>query len=200
MKQKKWTIEDKIRIFILILSATLLFISFLFLQKAEHYQDLSMEEEQKLLEKSINFSLAATFLSFTSNLVFYIVKVNQANWIYRLPNSYRLRQVSKKEIILERPLQDAQEPVLPDCIAEFCHNDRYICLQTGIPRKKKKRAREEVSDVMHHAEYYIVDTEQNLTYGPFSRWNLLVECSALCVGELEDWIPTMPRPHFAESI
>ena len=49
-------------------------------------------------------------------------------------------------------------------------------------------------------EYYIVDTQKNRKFGPFTKGQFLWECRTSGVGELPDWIKTKPRPHHAEVL
>ena len=38
------------------------------------------------------------------------------------------------------------------------------------------------------------------TYGPYYPWNFQIECHALGIEEIGKWIPTKPRPEFADPI
>lgn len=130
-----------------------------------------------------------------------ILHIDREKWLYWLPNRYRIRKIEDEYIVLERVCGEITEQILPDCIAVFCRNERYVCVQTGIPGKKQRRKKDkDIPDTLDRTEYYILDTEAHQTYGPYYPWNFQIECHALGVGEIGKWIPTKPRPEFADPI
>lgn len=215
-ERKAWTREKKIKTLLIGISILLYVGSYFYYGIADSYFDKAYEflnlgnsaEFKTANEKAFNMNeiasrlrIIAAFLVLADGFIFHIDRVDRGKWLYWLPNRYRIRKIEDEYIVLERVCGETAEQILPDCIAVFCRNERYVCVQTGIPGKKQRRKKDkDIPDTLDRTEYYILDTEAHQTYGPYYPWNFQIECHALGIGKIGKWIPTKPRPEFADPI
>ncbi len=84
--------------------------------------------------------------------------------------------------------------VLGPYITEFCSNDSYI----GIKRLVIDEVSYSDVDVNEmdksNAAYYIVDTRDGAVMGPYTAEQYAMHLEQLHVGEMSDWIQTVPTP------
>ena len=173
-------------------SATAVTISDMPVRKLESWIDTTGSVLMRLfsLKKSINVVLVFSIL-----LIYLLNAVGcapgLADWSYALPNDYELEHINAEEIVLSR----RHSKVIGAFIEEFWYSERWI----GIKQIKKLR-KDNVntnSDTYQTQQYYLVDAENCLVYGPFSYTEYMDSCELLDVQTSIEWIKTVPKPEGA---
>lgn len=99
-------------------------------------------------------------------------------------------EVNKEAHVLNR--------IIGTYISEFCYNERYIAVKQL--EKPTDEQLENIQALYQEApDYYLVDTQTEAIYGPFTeKEDFERTCEEQNVGDLGEWIPTVPAPEGAE--
>lgn len=108
------------------------------------------------------------------------------NWHVVLPNDYEIVQISGQEIVLvDNAANGSTEFVVDSFVRSFCFNDSFVGISTKGPHAR---------DVW---KFYLVDTVQDIRYGPYTQEEFAAACDRYSVGDLGQWISTVPTPDIA---
>lgn len=120
-------------------------------------------------------------------------QVNNNDWSYALPNDYEIWHINSREIVCgKKNTENSILYVVSKYITEFCYNDSFVCLKrVDVP----ENIYQEID--MTAPDYYIVDTVENETYGPFDKEQYQRKIDKLTITGLSSWIKTTPRPNEA---
>lgn len=120
------------------------------------------------------------------------------DWGYELPNGYEISRVNSNCVVLGKN-GDVFEQMVDRYVVSFCYNQSFVGLQR-IPLDDI--AANESIDIQSYdrssAEYYLVDTENDTIYGPYTEEEEYTEkCVELSVGDMCEWIETTTKPEGA---
>ena len=119
------------------------------------------------------------------------------DWSYDLPNNYQILRVNSNSVVFGK-YEDLFERKLDRYIVSFCFNDCYIGLERiplddippdqQIDIKKFDRT---------NSEYYLMDSANDLLYGPYSKDDYNEQCNDLGINDMCEWIETIIKPEGA---
>ena len=108
------------------------------------------------------------------------------NWHVVLPNDYEIVQISGREIVLvDNAANGSTEFVVDAFVRNFCFNDSFVGVSTKGPY---------AGDAW---KFYLVDTVQDIRYGPYTQEEFAAACDRYNTGDLGSWISTVPAPDIA---
>lgn len=106
--------------------------------------------------------------------VLFITRKKVNTWVYDLPNNYEIVKKSETEVILE-----SDNIKITDYIAEFAYSESYVVLRCFISETSSIR-------------YYIIDTKNNIKYGPYDDLSTYESVYDTIVDEeLGIWVETI---------
>lgn len=119
-----------------------------------------------------------------------------SDWAYtKTPNDYEVWHLSSGDIKL---IHDDGKIVIEKFVLAFCYNDKYIGVQQ-IPLKENDEhisSWEEIQKEydLSNPDCYIIDSETDTVYGPYTQNEYIKQIEILNTGELCEWIKTQPPP------
>ena len=116
------------------------------------------------------------------------------DWQYNLPNAYCIQYINSRDILLKDTdaRSSSSSIVIDRYVTAFCYNDRFVGLQcVDVPQD----AAEEIDRT--HPDFYLVDTQDDAVYGPFTEEVYRQTLEALKASEMCEWIATVPAPENA---
>ena len=113
--------------------------------------------------------------------------VTSRDWRYFIDQGYSIDEIYYGCYLLTN---DSQR-VVDSSVVSFCFNDSYIGVQ--CVRGEEIDPNEEQKDL----DYYLIDMNVNRRYGPFTEEAYYQFCESNDIGEVGDWISTIPRPEGA---
>lgn len=124
-----------------------------------------------------------------------VVTNGQDDWGYPLPNNYEISRINSNAIVLNKTVGQSYNGVIDRYIQSFCYNDRYI----GIEHLRELINPEEPDELYPeldtaHPEYYLIDSEQDVIYGPYTKDEYVKQMEDLHISKMGEWIPTVPKP------
>ena len=125
----------------------------------------------------------------------------RGDWELPLCNGYYIFRTSSRNICVvhERDnYKDLFENVIDDYITCFQYNSRYIAVRRLVVADRALL--DDIQSVdTEAADYYLIDAETDTIYGPFAeKEDFERTCEEQNVGDLGEWIPTVPAPEGAE--
>ncbi len=149
--------------------------------------------ERRVMKKSIMICIILSFCFFAASCFYCLVPSPNNDWRYKLPNNYEIWRVNSREIVLgELESEYSLATVVDEYISEFCYNERYVCVKrVDVPEDLN----EEIDT--SNPEYYIVDTAEDIPYGPYDINEFYDKKEELQITGLSSWIATKPRPEGA---
>ena len=125
----------------------------------------------------------------------------RGDWELPLCNGYYIFRTSSRDICVvhERDnYKDLFENVIDAYITCFQYNSRYIAVRRLVVADRALL--DDIQSVdTEAADYYLIDAETDTIYGPFAeKEDFERACKEQNVGDLGEWIPTVPAPEGAE--
>lgn len=125
----------------------------------------------------------------------------QGDWRFALCNDYYISRNNSSNILLGIEVNKevhVLNRIIGTYISEFCYNERYIAVKQL--EKPTDEQLENIQALYQEApDYYLVDTQTEAIYGPFAeKEDFERACKEQNVGDLGEWIPTVPAPEGAE--
>lgn len=120
-------------------------------------------------------------------------EVHNNDWSYKLPNKYEINHINSREIICgKRETEHSSSIIIDRYVTEFCFSNQFVSLKcVDVPQDLSEEINRSDPD------YYIIDTVNNATYGPFDERRYSEEIEELNVTGLSAWVKTYPRPEGA---
>lgn len=123
-----------------------------------------------------------------------------SDWSYDLlPKDYEIWRVNSQNIVLGRQSGGGLSHTVEPYILRFCSNNTFIAVQRlpleGLELSAGANVRELDES---NREYYLVNTETDIVYGPYTEEEYIQQLTDLSVGELCGWIETYPTPKGAK--
>lgn len=131
--------------------------------------------------------------------IFFLSACGLSDWSYnKIPNGYEVWHFSSGDIKL---VYEDGKIVIEKFVLAFCYNDKYIGVQQ-IPLKENDEhisSWEEIQKEydLSDPEYYIIDSETDSIYGPYTQSEYIKQIEILNICELCEWIKTQPPPEDA---
>ncbi len=122
------------------------------------------------------------------------------DWAYCLPNDYEIWRVNSENVVFGKIEGDLFEQKIDRYVISFCHNDRYIGL-VRIPMDDIPYDKDIDIETMDrsNSEYYLVDSENDIIYGPYTENEYAKQCNDFGVQDMCEWIETIRRPENAKD-
>ncbi len=125
----------------------------------------------------------------------------RGDWELPLCNGYYIFRTSSRDICVvhERDnYKDSFEDIIDSYITCFRYNSRYIAVRRLVVADRALL--DDIQSVdTEAADYYLIDAETDTIYGPFTeKEDFERTCEEQNVGDLGEWIPTVPAPEGAE--
>ena len=113
--------------------------------------------------------------------------VGAGDWVYQLPNGYEVWHVNSSEILIKYVKDENNADGIPSFVKEFSYDDRYV-FSRNISDVENNNIAEEV--------YYLLDTQEKTTYGPFDTLNELLQViNEQNIEFPKKWFRTSPDPN-----
>lgn len=125
----------------------------------------------------------------------------QGDWLLQTCGDYYILRTNSRNIIVGRAHNeqaDSFDIILESYITCFQYNSRYLAVRRLVVEN-----RELLDDIQSldtdAADYYLIDTETGEVYGSFvEKAEFEQACAEQSVGNLGEWIPTVPVPDGAQ--
>lgn len=108
-----------------------------------------------------------------------------SDWEYELPNNYVIFKVNSQCIVLSKYQEHSYDRVIDAFILEFCYNDVYIGLKR-LPWDFTEHS--QLLDLENYEsgtiKYYIVNSENDTIYGPYTEEEFNNQCGTLEITDL----------------
>lgn len=128
-------------------------------------------------------------VSFLLSLLYLSSCMGTLDWSYALPNGYELTHVNSVTILVSHTEEDFQVDGIPSFIKEFAYDDRYVFTRNVVSIDDNN---------IFNELYYVLDTKERKTYGPFENLEILkTETENLKIEIPKRWYRTSPDPYVA---
>ena len=139
-----------------------------------------------------------TFLCIIFICIMMLSSCGVSDWIYELPNGYSIWEINCNDIALIKEVDKSSRTALSRYILEFCYNNSYIgikriSIDENIPYPEVQIDKLDKS----HPDYYLVDTTADFILGPYTAEEYYIQIETLEIGDMCDWIKTVPKPNGA---
>ncbi|MBR3817366.1 MAG: DUF3997 domain-containing protein [Clostridia bacterium] len=123
-----------------------------------------------------------------------------SDWAYSLPNDYEIWRVNSNSVVFGKNEGDRFEQEIDRYVISFSYNDRYIGL-IRIPMDDIPHDKDIDIETMDRSdsEYYIVDSENDIIYGPYTEKEYEKQLDDLGIQDMCEWIETLQRPENAKD-
>lgn len=118
------------------------------------------------------------------------------DWNYPLPNGYVVLRINAVDIIVGKQ-KDAYsvDEVIPRYIDRFSFNERFIGVERlpiegGIDVNYNEAMTLIETHDFQSLEYYLINTKDDIVFGPFDAAGFEIACKQNDVNDLCDWIDT----------
>lgn len=138
--------------------------------------------------KKKTFALVLILLSLFALTACVPNQVQNGDWGYLLPNNYSISHINAECIICGKLKSEfSEKTVIDSFVTAFCHDTRFV----GIMRVEARGVSAET------AEYYFIDTSNDIIWGPLSEEAFLRKQAEFGVDISSDWISTSSAPEGA---
>ena len=112
------------------------------------------------------------------------------DWSVHLPNDYEIWRINSKDIVLVKdPPAGTSDTIVSNYINAYCYDQRYIGLWCA------KDGPDDLLGVAPELDrFYLVDTQEDLLYGPFTPTEYDAICLEKDLSGFNDWTKTYPAP------
>lgn len=129
------------------------------------------------------FSIIFVLLFFTK-AINENTSIGNNDWSYSINDEYQVWHVNSETIVIGKmDTPNAMSHVVESYVSKFAYNSEYLVAERKPEGKNSEKK-----------EYYIVELENGIIYGPINIADLPENIRNIGVGELCDWIYTQPRP------
>ena len=116
-------------------------------------------------------------------------------WTFDLPNGYQVVREESQAVVFGKSGEEFNQ-MIGDRIIAFCYDDTYIGLKR-VPLGSASAQAESYDEA--DVKYYLIDTVNNVQYGPYTKLEYDGQCDVLPNVDLGDWIKTAKRPKGAKD-
>lgn len=135
-----------------------------------------------------------TFIIISFFMMSSCIGAGYSDWSYELPHEFELWHINSKEIKIvyvgDSPLigtKGEKTLGIPSFVKEFAYNERYICTRNIVNIDENN---------INNEVYYILDTQNAVTYGPYDNINAFNEAmTEFNIADLGYWKRTSPDPN-----
>ena len=114
-------------------------------------------------------------------------RINNNDWAFIIHDEYQVWHINSETIVFGRMQSpNAMTHIVESYVSAFKYNSRYFVAERRPEGKHSEKT-----------EYYIVRLEDGVIYGPIELDDLEKELRNGEMGELCDWVYTVPRPEGA---